>query len=413
MPYAEVLALRKERPIRPKRPNRILRGLINLISASELKKCNFKYNTVNMDKLGKREPCLILMNHSCFTDLKIAQKIIPRRFNIVTTSDGFVGKRGLLRNLGCIPTTKFVTDATLVRNMIYCLRTLKTSVLMYPEASYSFDGTATTLPQGLGKCIKILRVPVVVIITCGAFLHDPLYNGLQLRTTDISATMTCALTVDRINSLTPAQINKIIGEYFAFDNFAEQQRTHTRIAEPFRADGLNRVLYKCPHCNAEGEMCGSGTTLTCRHCGAVYTLDEYGFMQSDEKTAVFSHIPDWYGWQRECVRREITDGTYRLDIAVRIYALKGTKAVYDVGCGRLVHDLQGFALTSDDGAINYTQPPQVSYSLYSDFYWYQIDDVICIGNNDMLYYCFPLNAKDVVAKTRLAAEELYKLCASK
>jgi hypothetical protein len=35
--------------------------------------------------------------------------------------------------------------------------------------------------------------------------------------------------------------------------------------------------------------------------------------------------------------------------------------------------------------------------------------VICIGNKDCLYYCFP--KKDgVVAKTRIAAEELYKIC---
>ena len=35
--------------------------------------------------------------------------------------------------------------------------------------------------------------------------------------------------------------------------------------------------------------------------------------------------------------------------------------------------------------------------------------MICIGNNDVLYYCFPQNCGDVVAKTRLATEELYKM----
>ena len=35
--------------------------------------------------------------------------------------------------------------------------------------------------------------------------------------------------------------------------------------------------------------------------------------------------------------------------------------------------------------------------------------MICIGNQDALYYCFPQGGGDVVAKTRLAAEELYKL----
>lgn len=38
--------------------------------------------------------------------------------------------------------------------MIYCLKDLKSSVLMYPEASYSFDGTCTALPRKMGVLLK-------------------------------------------------------------------------------------------------------------------------------------------------------------------------------------------------------------------------------------------------------------------
>ena len=70
-----------------------------------------------------------------------------------------------MRALGCIPTQKFVSDAVLVRDMLYAVRQLKSSVLLYPEASYSFDGTATPLPDSLGKCLKLLRVPVGMVRT--------------------------------------------------------------------------------------------------------------------------------------------------------------------------------------------------------------------------------------------------------
>ena len=88
--------------------------------------------------------------------------------------------------------------------------------------------------------------------------------------------------------------------------------------------------------------------------------------------------------------------------------LVNTKALYLVGEGRLIHDENGFALTGCDGKLQYTQGPLACYGLYADYYWYEIGDVICIGNRDALYYCFPQGG-DVVAKTRLAAEELYKL----
>ena len=85
------------------------------------------------------------------------------------------------------------------------------------------------------------------------------------------------------------------------------------------------------------------------------------------------------------------------------------KALYRVGEGRLTHDKNGFKLVGCDGKLEYTQKPLVSHSLNSDYYWYEIGDIISIGNKDTLYYCFPKGSNvDVVAKTRIAAEELYK-----
>jgi len=90
------------------------------------------------------------------------------------------------------------------------------------------------------------------------------------------------------------------------------------------------------------------------------------------------------------------------------------RAVYRVGVGRLHHDKDGFHLSgctdaSGQPQLDYRQKPLASYSLYSDYYWYEIGDMICIGDTKTLYYCFPQIDHDVVAKTRLAAEELYDI----
>ncbi|MBQ2387653.1 MAG: 1-acyl-sn-glycerol-3-phosphate acyltransferase, partial [Clostridia bacterium] len=159
--YDEVMAIKPKKRIKPKRPNILFRTVLKVGSLPDLIAVRFKLKKIGMDRLDKKEPCLILMNHSSFIDLKIASSVLyPRAYNIVCTSDGFVGKRWLMRNLGCIPTQKFVSDVALVRDMIYATKTLKSSILMFPEASYSFDGTATPLPDTIGKCIKLLGVPV-------------------------------------------------------------------------------------------------------------------------------------------------------------------------------------------------------------------------------------------------------------
>lgn len=410
MDYDKVLALKKEKHKNPVKPIKPLRFLMKKISDGDLKKVNFTYTETGMDALSEDEPCLILMNHSSFIDLEIAEGIwYPKPLQIVCTSDGFVGKPGIMRAIGCIPTQKFVSDMVLIKNMKYALDKLKSSVLMYPEASYSFDGTATPLPESLGKLIKLLKVPVVMIKTDGAFLRDPLYNMLQLRKVDVSAEVKYLLSPDKAQSMTNDEINALLREEFSFDYFESQQKKGIKVSEDFRADGLNRVLYKCPGCGEEGEMVGKGTEIFCKKCGEKYELDEYGKLVSKEGSSRFTHIPDWFRWERECVRKELEEGLYRLETAVDICMMVNRKCIYKVGEGILTHTREGFSLEGCNGRLHYTQTPQASYSLYSDYFWYELGDMICVGDMKTSYYCFPKGVKDIVAKTRLAQEELYKL----
>ncbi|MBO4940108.1 MAG: 1-acyl-sn-glycerol-3-phosphate acyltransferase [Clostridia bacterium] len=390
------------------RPCFLFQALVRLLSIPDLWTTRFTYTKKNMEKAGKG-PYLILMNHSSFIDLKIASKLLfPRPYYIISTADGFVAQEWLMRNLGCIPTKKFIADVGLTRDMIHALREKKTSVLLFPEASYSFDGTATPLPRRLGTLLKKLDVPLVYIQTKGAFLRQPLYNNLKLRKVKTSATMQCLLSREEIAQKSVEEIDQILDNAFSFDYFKEQLEDKTVIDTPDRAEGLNRILYKCPSCLAEGKTEGAGTRLTCKNCGKTYEMDVYGQLAATDGKTEFSHIPDWYSWQRSCVKKELENGSYRMDLDVDIAIQRDYKAIYKVGSGKLIHDQNGFALDGCGGELSYRQSPLSSYGLYADYYWYEIGDVICIGDKEYFYYCFP-KQKDVVAKARLAAEELYKL----
>ena len=413
--YEDVVAMKKPKHQKPWKQHIIFRWLLKTLSWFDLRATHFKSREIGMEKLGKNEPCLVLMNHSSFIDLEIISTVLyPRPFNIVATSDSFMGIMNLvMRLIGCIPTKKFVMDAGLIKDMIYTVKELKSSVVMYPEASYSFDGTATPLPESLGRCVKMLGVPVVMVRTYGAFTRDPLYNGLQRRKVDVSADVKYLLSAQDVAEMSPDELNDVIRNEFAFDNFRWQQENQVRVSEPFRADGLNRVLYKCPHCNTEGNMLGKGTKLICKHCKKEYELTEYGYLKAIGGDGKFEHVPDWYQWERDSVREEIEAGTYGLEVPVTICMMVNMNSIYRVGEGVLKHSAEGFSLTGCDGKLEYSQKPSSSYSLYADYYWYEIGDVICIGDSKVLYYCFPKEGGDIVAKTRLATEELYKMTKKK
>ena len=102
--YEQVIALPRPKHMNPMRPHPFFRGLIRVLSMPTLLKTRFTVRRERMELVGK-QPCFILMNHSSFTDLKIAYGIFfPRPLCIVSTTDSYVGKRWLMPLIGCIPT---------------------------------------------------------------------------------------------------------------------------------------------------------------------------------------------------------------------------------------------------------------------------------------------------------------------
>ena len=123
--FEEVMAIPREKHEKPIKPNMFFRTLLKLVSLPDIIDTKFKCNKIGMERLGKKEPALFLMNHSCFLDLEIVPTILyPRPFNIVATTDAFIGKAWLLRQIGCISTNKFVTEMSLVRDMKHALNHL-------------------------------------------------------------------------------------------------------------------------------------------------------------------------------------------------------------------------------------------------------------------------------------------------
>jgi 1-acyl-sn-glycerol-3-phosphate acyltransferase len=408
--YDEVMAMEVPKHFKPKKPNIFWQTLTKVISQPALWQTHFTHREVGMEKLALDEPALILMNHSSFLDFEIAFSMLyPRKFNTVATLDSFVGLDWVMRQIGCFPTRKFIADLHLIRDIKHCLTVNKASVLMFPEAAYSFDGTKTTLPSTVAKLIKMLGVPFVMLETYGSYLRDPIFNRLQNRDLPVSAELRYVLSPEQIKEMSVEEIQAVIDEQFSFDQYRWQKENKIVIDEPFRADGLETVLYKCPHCQKEGKMEGKGIHLTCHECGKKWELTELGYLKALDGEDIFDHIPDWYRWERECIRKEILDGTYGFDVPCDIYMIVNTKDVYRVGEGRVSHNKEGLHLVGCEGKIDYSQSSKSMYTCEAAFHWYTLGDVIGMGNNRALYFAMPKEDVHVVGKVRLASEEIFKI----
>ena len=409
--YDEVMAIKPPKQGKPMKTNIFWQTLTMLISKIALAPSHFTHSEVGMERLGKDEPALILMNHSAFTDFEIAYSMLyPRKFNTVAAFETFMGLDWIMKPIGCFATRKYISDLKLIRDIKHCLVENKSSVLMFPEAVYTLDGTCVTIPDTLARFVKMLGAPLCMLQTDGVYLHVPAYGYVENRDVPMHAELRYVLSPDEIKEMSVEEIQKVLDREFSFDNFRWQQENKIVLDEPFRADGLHTILYKCPHCQKEGKMESKGIHLTCTECGKKWELTELGYLKALEGETYFDHVPDWYKWERECVRREILDGSYGFDVPCDIMMIVDTKALYKVGSGRLSHNMEeGFHLTGCDGKLDYRQSSKSMYTCEATPYWYQIDDVIGMGNSQALYFAFPTEQKEVVGKVKLAVEEIYKI----
>jgi 1-acyl-sn-glycerol-3-phosphate acyltransferase len=401
----------KKKPIRQRH---YLRPVTWLLSYPTVWAHRLKINRINME--GIKPPFLLLCTHQSFIDFMVTTACtFPHRSNYVVAIDGFIGREKLLRNVGGICKRKFTNDLQLIRQIREVLIVNQDVLALYPEARYSLVGTTAVLPDSLGKMAKLLGVPVVMLNMHGHYLSSPAWN-LKDRGNRIEADYSLLFTKEDLAKSSVSHINASIRKAFEYDEYRWQKENKIRISYAKRAEGLHKPLYQCPHCLSEYTTYSEGTRLGCSACHKAWEMSEYGELQAvqkadDEKDLVteFSHIPDWYEFERKQVRAQIEAGTYNLKTKVYVEALPNAKGYIPLGEALLIHDMQGFKLEGMFGKEGFllAKTPLSMYSCHIEYEYFGKGDCIDLSTLEDTYYIYPKEQKFSVTKIALATEELF------
>ena len=396
----------------PVRTKWYLRPLTYLLSAPDVAKHKSIITKINTE--GLKPPFVLLCNHNAFLDFKVATKaIFPWRANYVVAIDGFIGREKLLRNVGCICKRKFTNDTMLIRQLIQTIKNGDVAII-YPEARYSLCGTTAVLPESLGKLCKLLNVPVVTLICHGHHINSPFWNLHDRGVRPTEAEFTQVFDAETLKNTPVSEINQKISEVFRYNDYSWQKEKGIRIKYKGRAEGLHKILYQCPACKTEFKMSSAGTILKCNECGKEWTMTELGELEAISGETEFSHIPDWYEWERENVRSEVKTGTYSSGILpVRVDSLPNAKKFIPLGKGTMVHDMNGFnvKITDKDGdTFEMVKNVPSLYSCHIEYeYLGKFGDCVDLNTLTDTWYIYPDPDKCdfSVTKMALATEELY------
>ena len=389
----------------------IIAWLISILSKIMLIGKKYKIEKINMEEL--KPPYMLLSNHMYFIDFELtAVGLFGKRVNNVVSIDGYYRRPFLLELIGAICTRKFTMDLHLIKSINRVLK--KGDILsMYPEARYSPCGINSYIPDSLGKLIKKNGVPVVAVVHHGNYLHSPFWNFRKKRKAPLHTVMTQILTADDIARMSPEEIISAVREALEYDEYRYQKENGILITEPFRAEGLHKVLYQCPHCKQESKMASKGTELFCTECGKRWNLNEDGTLSALNGETEFSHVPDWYRWERTEVEKQIENGEYSFFDEVEVYSLPRCWKFESLGKATLSHDEKnGFVLkghyNGEDYYINRSPMQTNSLHIEYDYCYIKPFDCVDISTENDSFYCYPLNKDNVVTKLAFATEIMYQ-----
>ena len=376
-----------------------------------------KYTLETIDMEGLKPPYIIFSNHMAFIDFELAAMVTyPHRVNNVVNIDGYHMMPRLLTWIGSICTRKFTNDVHLVKSIRRVVQN-GDILTLYPEARYTPIGTTSFLPDSLGRLVKMNKVPLVVVTHRGNHLYSPFWAYKNKRKVPMHTVFRQVLTAQQVEEMSAAEINTVIKEAMQYDEYRYQQENGILITEPFRAEGLHKVLYQCPHCHTEFSMGSEGADIFCNHCGKRWHLEETGKLRALDGETEFDHIPDWFEWERVQVRQQILRGEYRYEDEVAVYSFPRCYRFISLGKATVRHDPEnGFTIDGHFRGKDYHihRPPKAMNSLHVeyDFHRFRKENCFDISTEEDSFYCYPTNP-DIITKLAFATEEIYKLSAQK
>ena len=393
-----------------KRPNTPrLRLLTYLLSYPSVKKHKTKVIRTNME--GIKPPYILLGNHNAYQDVNVMLNVtFPSKITYVIAIDGFIGREWILRTIGGICKRKFTNDMFLLRQIKYCLDK-KWIVTIFPEARYSLCGTNAIIPTSVAKMCFYFKVPVVMMKMHGHHINSPFWNLTDRKVKGCEVELFPLIRPEEIGKLDVSTIDNRIQEAFIYDEYKWQKEKGIEINYLGRAEGLHKVLYKCPHCHKEYEMDSKGIYLFCKACGHKWEYTPLGELKAVEGENYYSHIPSWYEWERSEVRKEIDNGTYNFEGEVHVDILPNAKKFIPVGKGKLIHNMKGFKLIGNYKGEEYVVeiPANKTYGVHIEYeYLGKYGDCVDLNTLDNTYYVYPEGKDFAVTKFSLATEELFK-----
>ena len=397
-----------------KKPNPILMsigmGVLGMLNRSYGVKFTYDYDP----KTIEGQPVILLSSHASRLEFIYTVYGFGRKdVNVVCGFQNILrkGVYGLMMKLGVISKYLYQPDVICVKNMLSVLQR-KGALGLFPEGIQSTSGSTHPINPATAQFIKKSKANIVVCSSEGAYLATNRYSSDRKRG-HIGIKYSLLYTPEMLDGLTEEQLYRDVLQRISYNDFAYNRVARNKyVGKKPNADGIDKILYKCPSCMAEHRLFVENDSVVCGSCGFKVRINEYYDLVPVCGEGCPEDIDRWYKWQRQCVSREILADDFEMHLQGTLCTLdleklskppKNRKTV-SIGTARLTKGGLSFVGTLDGEEKNFEFPAKSVYSLtfstkgFLEFYF----------KNDY-YMIVPNKSDEALIKWTLAAEEIHNL----
>src|SRR5690554_577919 len=288
------------------------------------------------DTIKIKPPYLILPNHTNNLDPFFVSAFINRPVEFVTSDEYFRKfiNRYFLNYTGAIPKKKFVSDSSVIREILTRIKNRKI-IGIFPEGKRSWDGTTDKVIYSTAKLIKLLKIPVIITTLKGANLSHPRWAEYNRRG-KIIISYKLIFNKREIKELSTAKIYEDLQNSFVYDEY-EFQASRMNIYQGKRmAENLEILLFTCPNCLSAGKMISKDNKLYCSNCNYSVLYNKYGCFENTGNKLYHKNPRDWNQWQLKILKYLIFNNDLQLsDNNIELIKFKKQNKARKIDIGEL------------------------------------------------------------------------------
>lgn len=223
----------------------------------------------------------------------------------------------LLKHLGVIAKMLYQPD---VQATVQMMRAVKqgNTIIIFPEGIQSTSGSTHPINPATMKFIAKTKLPVGLLTLKGSYFTKPRYTT-DIKKGKIEARFTCAIKKEDYDNYSTDELYAKLLEKFKYNEFEEHENNKVAfIGKKPNIDGLDNIIFKCPHCMSEYKFTVENDKMRCEECGFTISMDEYYDIHPVEKELPFKNIDEWYKWQRRTLSEEIKSDDFVMSTQIKI-----------------------------------------------------------------------------------------------